>query len=189
MYTLRYIGIPREKRDLDGVWALLVECDRDFVPRLSERNSTSQSALAGLSAPEDALPYAYFEEIKTQHLIAAYDETGRMAAFMSFKTGYTCEALSAFGPMIYASTACVHHEDRGHGLLKGMYTLLEEQLPGDVPGEAIGMRTWSTNAAQIHELNKRGYREVARLKDDRGKGIDTVYFARSRGKSQKGEDQ
>ena len=89
MYTLRYIGIPREKRDLDGVWALLVECDRDFVPRLSERSSTSQSALAGLSAPEDALPYAYFEEIKTQHLIAAYDETGRMAAFMSFKTGYT----------------------------------------------------------------------------------------------------
>ena len=45
MYTLRYIGIPREKRDLDGVWALLVECDRDFVPRLSERSSTSQSAL------------------------------------------------------------------------------------------------------------------------------------------------
>ena len=73
MYTVRYIGIPREQSDLDGVWALLVECDRDFVPRLSQRKSTSQSELNGLSAPEDALPYAYFEEIKAQHLIAAYD--------------------------------------------------------------------------------------------------------------------
>lgn len=179
MYTLRYIGIP-QPCDCPGVWALLQECDRDFVPPLSQRNSTSQAQLTGLAAPEHALPYAYFEEIKTQHLIAAYDENGRMAAFMSFKTEYTCRELAAFGPMIYASTACVHHEDRGHGLLKAMYTLLEEQLPEQIPGDTIGMRTWSTNAAQIHELAKRGYREVARLTDDRGPGIDTVYYARRR---------
>ena len=103
-----------------------------------------------------------------------------MAAFMSFKTEYTCPELSAFGPLIYASTACVHHEDRGHGLLKRMYTLLESALPQQIPGEYVGMRTWSTNAAQIHELAKRGYSEVARLVNDRGQGVDTVYFARRR---------
>ena len=176
MYTLRYIGIPREKRDLDGVWALLVECDRDFVPRLSERNSTSQSALAGLSAPEDALPYAYFEEIKTQHLIAAYDETGRMAAFMSFKTGYTCEALSAFGPMIYASTACVHHEDRGHGLLKGMYTLLEEQLPGDVPGQKR-----ANLVHRAYDAARAGGESVSQVRVNLGDVDQEVYIVNSEG--------
>ena len=38
------------------------------------------------------------------------------------------------------------------------------------------LRTWSTNAAQMHLMGKLGYVERARLVDDRGEGVDTVYY-------------
>ena len=40
----------------------------------------------------------------------------------------------------------------------------------------IGTRTWSTNAAQMHIFPKRGWKAVCVKKNDRGEGIDTVYF-------------
>jgi len=47
------------------------------------------------------------------------------------------------------------------------------------PERFICTRTWHTNGAHIHILDTFGFREIARLKDHRGPGLDTVYFARS----------
>lgn len=47
-----------------------------------------------------------------------------------------------------------------------------------ISGKRITLRTWSTNGAQEHILDKLGYSLVRRLKDDRGEGIDTVYFVK-----------
>ena len=55
-------------------------------------------------------------------------------------------------------------------------THLAALLLDDLGHDAVSTRTWSLNHAQLHELAKRGYRQLALLKDDRGPGVDTVYF-------------
>jgi ribosomal protein S18 acetylase RimI-like enzyme len=42
----------------------------------------------------------------------------------------------------------------------------------------IFTRTWSTNTAHISILKKYNFREIHRIENDRGEGIDTVYFSR-----------
>ena len=38
------------------------------------------------------------------------------------------------------------------------------------------LRTWSTNRAQAHLMPELGFEEVLRLPNDRGCGVDTVYY-------------
>ena len=45
-----------------------------------------------------------------------------------------------------------------------------------MPGRPIALRTWSTNAAQLRLMEKLGFTCVLRLPDDRGPGVDTVYY-------------
>jgi RimJ/RimL family protein N-acetyltransferase len=48
------------------------------------------------------------------------------------------------------------------------------------PTHHLFTRTWSTNAAHIAILGKFGFSQIARIENDRGEGIDTVYFAKKR---------
>lgn len=59
-----------------------------------------------------------------------------------------------------------------------MYAEAEKGYRSKISGSRITLRTWSTNGAQEHILDKLGYSLVRRLKDDRGEGIDTVYFVK-----------
>ena len=65
-----------------------------------------------------------------------------------------------------------------------MYAEAEKDIAAKFPGSRITLRTWSTNGAQEHILDKLGYSLVRRLKDDRGEGIDTVYFVKKEEKRQ-----
>ena len=67
---------------------------------------------------------------------------------------------------------------RGQGISEVMYAEAEKDIAAKFPGSRITLRTWSTNGAQEHILDKLGYSLVRRLKDDRGEGIDTVYFVK-----------
>ena len=55
---------------------------------------------------------------------------------------------------------------------------MEEELPLSLRTAYVTTRTWSTNASQMHSFRKRGYAICERIADDRGKGIDTVYFVK-----------
>ena len=52
-----------------------------------------------------------------------------------------------------------------------MYAEAEKDIAAKFPGSRITLRTWSTNGAQEHILDKLGYSLVRRLKDDRGEGM------------------
>ena len=43
-------------------------------------------------------------------------------------------------------------------------------------GSEVRTRTWSGNDRQIGLLGSLGFREQERIVDDRGAGIDTIYF-------------
>jgi len=78
-------------------------------------------------------------------------------------------------PNIYLSTLILSTESRGKGVTKKLYAHLFNEL---YPDKSIFTRTWSTNLAHIKILDYFSFEEIARLENDRGNGIDTVYFAK-----------
>ena len=86
--------------------------------------------------------------------------------------------LEAYPDSCYLTTLCVWPDYRGQGISEVMYAEAEKDIAAKFPGSRITLRTWSTNGAQEHILDKLGYSLVRRLKDDRGEGIDTVYFVK-----------
>jgi len=178
---IRFAGNELTREEWDGVWEILCECDNEFVPPLSSRNSSSQKDLrlgpgAAGSRVSDK-PTAYFEELRKQQFIIAKSD-GKVAGFMTFKTGYICDALSDFGTSNYITTVCVRKESRRQGILAGMYDMTENGLPAGVDSARISTRTWSQNDAHINALMKRGYSVIKRLPDDRLPGINTLYFGK-----------
>ena len=80
-------------------------------------------------------------------------------------------------PNIYLSTLVLSAESRGKGITKKLYAHLFNEL---YPEKNIFTRTWSTNAPHIKILDYFGFDEMVRIKNDRGNGIDTVYFENRR---------
>ena len=165
-----------DQKEREEIRQLLELCDQDFVPPLSHRNSTSQTNWAETEEKTDGIA-EYLENICSQHVVL-WKEEGVVRAFMTWKDHFNCENLEAYPDSCYLTTLCVWPDYRGQGISEVMYAEAEKDIAAKFPGSRITLRTWSTNGAQEHILDKLGYGLVRRLKDDRGEGIDTVYFVK-----------
>lgn len=110
----------------------------------------------------------------TQAFLLALDDREELVSFLSYIPSYQLPADTLSESTAYVSTICTSPEARGKGIAKALYLELERV----VTDRPISLRTWSTNSAQVHLLQQLGYHEVLRLKDDRGEGIDTVYYVK-----------
>ena len=157
----------------DDIKALLVMADKEFIPPLSARGSSTQADLSSSDSVSEGAQ-AYYDAMSSQPAILALEE-GKCLGFMAFKVDYTCEYIGQEDlPNLYASTCVVHPVTRGRGLMTGFYKKMIELYPT----YPIFTRTWHTNYSHLHILDKLGFREIVRLKDHRGPGMDTVYFCR-----------
>ena len=101
-----------------------------------------------------------------------------MRAFMTWKDHFNCENLEAYPDSCYLTTLCVWPDYRGQGISEVMYAEAEKDIAANfreagllsVPGPRTGPRSISWTSWDIVL--------VRRLKDDRGEGIDTVYFVK-----------
>lgn len=171
---LVYFETVEGSRYGEAIYELLVMADKEFIPPLSSRGSSTQSDLSGTSAAEEGAR-DYYRSMASQPVVLALEEE-RCLGFMAFKIDYTCEQVKEL-PNLYASTCVVHPDARGKKLMEGFYREMVRLFPEAL----IFTRTWHTNAPHLRVLEKLGFREVARLKDHRGLGLDTVYFRRSVG--------
>ena len=162
---------PDEQRQL---YDLLIECDGDFVPPLSFRRSTTQAALSGSEHNPDGVR-DYFNALIAQHVVLCAGN-GRIAGFLSFRPEYTCGALSDGATYCYLSTMAVSHACRGQHISPRLYRAAMDWAREHLPGCPVLLRTWSTNRAQAHLMPELGFEEVLRLPNDRGCGVDTVYY-------------
>ena len=152
---------------------LLILADREFIPPLSARASSTQADLSGGDQVSQGAA-AYYETMSTQPAILAIDG-GHCLGFMAFKKDYTCPQIPAETlPNLYASTCVVHPDTRGQGLMGRFYQKMMEAFPR----HAIYTRTWHTNFAHLRVLEKLGFTLTHRLPAHRGPGLDTVYYAR-----------
>ena len=152
---------------LQQVYDLLKIGDKEFIPPLSSRGSTTQQSLGNASNTGLA---DYFNEMKEQCFVLAL-EGDRVAGFMSFKKDYSCDHVPNVANL-YASTSVVHPDFRGQGLMKKFYMAMMEGYP-DRP---IYTRTWHENVPHLRVLEKLGFRQIALLENHRGPGIHTVYY-------------
>lgn len=177
-----YVGKVTDEKEKQQIWELLCECDQEFWPPLSARNSSVQKDLRGGAPAEEQTggtvqkPTVYFDEMIGQEFILAFDEDGNVAGFMTFKKDYTCDALRDFGTSLYITTICVKKELRRQHIMSGLYDCMETTAAKACGCPRISTRTWSENEAHMKGLQHRGYRLLAVLKDDRGPRIDTVYY-------------
>ncbi|NLK86553.1 MAG: GNAT family N-acetyltransferase [Clostridiaceae bacterium] len=176
---IKYAAEGLTKGELDDIWDIMCDCNREFVPPLSSRNSPTQSNLLtgrdDTQTDVDDKPYVYFEEIRKQHFILAEIE-GKVIGFLTFKTDHMCDALQDFGVSNYITTVCIDKKYRKQGILSRLYEHMENKLPDSIHCSKVSTRTWSQNDAHAGFLLKRGYTLLKTLPDDRGPGIDTLYF-------------
>ena len=154
---------------LKQIYGLLEKGDKEFIPPLSARGSTTQQSLG--NATNTGLS-DYFNEMKQQCFVLAL-EGDTVAGFMSFRKDYSCDYVPAV-KNLYASTSVVDPAFRGQGLMKKFYQTMIRHYP-DRP---IYTRTWHENTPHLHVLAKLGFTQIAELKDHRGPGVHTVYFER-----------
>ncbi len=155
-------------------YKMLEAADKEFVPPLSFRSSSTQQNLLKSIENSDGIKQ-YFEQLKSQRFAAVFED-GELIGFVSYKEDYSCpEIPSGELPNIYLSTLVVSPKARG----KGVTTALYEKLFSHYEDVNIFTRTWSTNFAHIKILGKYGFEVIKVLKNDRGNGIDTIYFKKA----------
>lgn len=170
-------GVPTDARD--RVWELLRSADREFVPPLSARRSSTQTDLSG-SAPgivPDG-PREYFAVMSAQPVLLAYMTRGTsdaVAGFMAFRRDVALPGPPR--PSLYVTTVVVDPACRRQGVTSAMYRELIALATAE--GCGVSTRTWSSNAGHLALLEGLGFRIIERRVDDRGPNIDTVYLERA----------
>lgn len=175
--NIKYIFREKLKKEqiLDQIKELVRLCDNEFLPPLSYRDSSIQQnfnieTVSGANTSIDS----YFKAISTQSFILAVKEN-KVVGFMTFKHNYQNSIIGEeYQPNIYITTIITHPDFRNSGIATQFYNRLIKKYKSRL----IFTRTWSTNRNHIAVLNGKGFHEFARIDDDRGENIDTVYFCR-----------
>ena len=173
-----FILLTEAQKDLyrDEIIGMIAACDHEFVPPLSQRHGPTQTDFSGAIQTNDNLP-AYFEDMRKNDILAAL-EGEELLGFVAFKRDMTNQFLTADTlPNLYVAVLLVKPSARGQHLTSKMYEYLFNEL---YPATNLYTRTWSTNRAHAAILGKFGLEVVIRIENDRGKGIDTVYFGKKR---------
>lgn len=152
------------------ILGLLTLADKEFIPPLSSRNDTLQTDFSSSGKESSGIPQAYFEKILTQKFILA-KKNGKTIGFMSYVPDREIPEIS-LPKSHYISTVIVHPDFRRMGITRKFYAELMQKFSS----KNISTRTWSTNSAHLGLLKKIGFFEALCIKDDRGNGIDTVYY-------------
>lgn len=170
MKIIHCTGIPL-KYSTD-VKELLRLSDSEFIPPLSARDDTSQTDFI-TETKKTSEPKSYYMSLCSQLNFLAIDNN-QVVGLMSYVCDYMSEATMNNMPNIYMSTLIVHPAMRRRGIASKLYSKMLKKYTN----RYIFTRTWSTNKGHIRILSNMKFYEHMRLENDRGEGIDTVYFRR-----------
>jgi aspartate/glutamate racemase len=157
---------------------ILYEIDYEFIPPLSYRSSTTFSF--GAKTTDHNKPESYLQKLLSQEIIVSRKKTNnQIIGFMSYIPNHSIVVKNKKTIIChYITTIGVTKGERGHGITNRFYKMIEEIVNKQALNNFIATRTWSTNKTHIKILMDLGYKKVSTIKDDRGNGIHTVYFAK-----------
>lgn len=156
----------------EEILQLLMKCDNEFYPSLSERRkerfpNKNQKELLGIYLKE---------KDKHHHLLAYKEET--LIGYVNFMPLYNLPDIKGYEKSIHIDTTCVHPEYRSNGIAQVLYKYMESEITKELNTKVITRETWSLNKKQLHLYNKLGYSVLSVEKDARGKGIDSLLYGK-----------
>lgn len=159
----------------EGLRRLLASADEEFVPPLTAENRT------GVTRWDDEKLFTTIDEhvqaALGRRLIVGLDDD-RVVGIMIFEAIDDMDDLEGYTSTNYITELIVDRDYRGRGIATRMYEVILEDLPDDYRLDSVSTKTWSTNDDHISILDSFGFECVKRIPDDRGEGIDTVYYAK-----------
>lgn len=165
--------------DLDEIVHLIRKYQDDFVPPLHKRGEDGLNVLVDNGFTGDSF-YAYVSHYHEFGFVRAFDND-KLVGVMVYKYKEQCQQddddLNNY-PQHYVSCIVIDKPYRNLGLTTKLYDVLMKNIPS---GECVATRTWRSekteysNGAHLHILDKLGFEINKVIKDDRGKGIDTVH--------------
>lgn len=158
-----------------GVRELLEAVDEEFVPPLTDESRSGISRTEGEGGRTDV--DGYVRRCLDRPLVGVVDDD--LLGFLSFARLRGGSAIEAYTPTNHVEILAVDPERRGEGIATRMYRYLLDDLPESHRAPYVSTKTWAENDAHIRILERLGFDLVHRVPDDRGPGIDTVYYARS----------
>ena len=158
------------------------DCDNEFIPALSSRDSTQQQKFSNRKGGSVKI---YFDILAKQENILAI-QNSKVIGFMSFIYNYgNNDKFKMKNPNDinnYITTTIVNKKFRRHGIATLLYNFIENNLSKSVRPNYISTRTWHTNFQHLELLKKRGYENTLTIKNDRpspnGELLDTVYYGK-----------
>lgn len=159
------------------VMSLVETVSDEFVPPLAGRASTTQSDLRGDTSADDTIR-SYFSGLTAQWNLLGVTPTHGVSAIISYLPRRDDLTLLGQTPVSYISTVACLPEFRRFGIVRGLYAALIQGECRPKPYFPLATRTWSTNETHIPLLKSLGFVLARSLPNDRGVGIDTVYYIR-----------
>ena len=175
---MEFLLLTKEEKELykGKIFDLISAADDDFVPPISQRcvnRETNRNNFSDAKCEENIRDYA--SAMARENILGIFEEE-ELLGFVSFAENLENDVISEI-PNIYIGTAVISPALRGRGTLTRAYDHLFNTLFAD---RSIFTRTWSTNSAHIRVLDKFGFERIKTLPNDRGDGIDTIYFGKRR---------
>jgi ribosomal protein S18 acetylase RimI-like enzyme len=150
---MEVVKFKNKKGEYEKLLNFLKLVDKDFYPPLSERCPLKE----------------YLNAIVKDGIIIYLTENNKvigMIGYYYFSKKFNCA---------YINTIAVLKEFRG----KEFGELLLKKCLSDIKNQNIKKvktRTWSTNKISIHLYEKFGFKVCNIVKNDRGPGVDSIYF-------------
>lgn len=132
------------------------KADSEFIPPLFERAEFVDQLKNGLN----------------NRALITVDKNNKFVAAAMYETDYCGDKDSA-----YLTFFRVVPEHRNLGIGFWFRQLLLKHLKAE-GFKCVVTRTWSSNTEMIRLIEKTGFSPTKRIKNDRGPGIDTLYFER-----------
>ena len=175
MVSIRFVDASVRARERPAIRRLLADADDSFVPPLTgtERTAVSRSADEGTATDLEG----YVDRCVSRPMVGAFDD-GDLVGFGSFEEISSADALEGYTPTHHVELLIVDERVRDRGIGTRLYRSLLDDLPPSVAQPHVSTKTWSTNHAHIAILERLAFSCVERIPDDRGPGVDTVYYAR-----------
>ena len=154
---LRFAGT----QTIQGVNGLLLECDDDFTPKLSTRHDCHH-----LDFNDDTGSlYEFMYSLMREHVAVAFVD-GKVAAVAV----YDDNADSTYLALILTG-----RDYRGLKLASRLYDYVERNAVNGI----VRLRISSGNTTQLAILDKRGYKQLHTIENDRADGLHTIYFEKN----------
>lgn len=174
--SIKLLDDKGKEKYRDQIVSMLNCYSDEFVPPLTKRDSTVQKDFNGPDECETVERYA--ESLLSHEVLVATIKGFQeeiVVGLASFIRNFEVVPPRRLGGL-YVTTILMDKAYRGLGVAKRFYDKIFKEA--DKTASFTLVRTWTGNDTHIGLLEKIGFKEVRRFKDDRGEGIDTILFSR-----------